>query len=136
MKIMPRRLSRSLALLPHMHRPREQRILVERSLRGRTELSKLRAAECVVVSYGKSGRTWLRVMLSRFYQIQHGLSERHLMAFDNLHRMNSKIPIIFFTHDNYLQDFTGDAESKSHFYDKITESKANAVICDACISFP
>ncbi len=101
-----------------MHRPREQRILVERSLRGRTELSKLRAAERVVVSYGKSGRTWLRVMLSRFYQFQHGLSERHLMAFDNLHRMNPKIPTIFFTHDNYLQDFTGDAESKSHYYDK------------------
>ncbi len=57
-------------------------------------------------------------MLSRFYQIQHGLSERHLMAFDNLHRMNPKIPIIFFTHDNYLQDFTGDAESKSYYYDR------------------
>ena len=31
---------------------------------------KLRRADCVVVSFGKSGRTWLRVMLSRFYQLQ------------------------------------------------------------------
>ncbi len=118
MAIIPRKLIRAFCLLPHIHRPREERILVERRLRGQTEHSKLQRAGCVVVSYGKSGRTWLRIMLSRFYQIQHGLSERHLMAFDNLHRMNPKIPIIFFTHDNYLQDFTGDAESKSYYYDK------------------
>jgi hypothetical protein len=70
------------------------------------------------VSFGKSGRTWLRVLLSRFYQVRHGLAERHLIGFDNLHRKNQAIPKIFFTHDNYLKDFTNNADNKSDYYDK------------------
>jgi hypothetical protein len=37
---------------------------LERWLRGREQVSKLRRADAVVVSYGKAGRTWLRVLLS------------------------------------------------------------------------
>lgn len=118
MKIIPRKLSRALRLLPRMHRPKEERIQAERRLRGETEFRKLNRADCVVVSYGKSGRTWLRIMLSRFYQIRHGLSERHLMAYDNLHRQVPAIPIIFFTHDNYLKDYAGHSANKSDYYSK------------------
>ena len=60
------------------------------------------------MSFGKSGRTWLRVMLSRFYQVKHGLGERHLIGFDNLHKKNPAIPKLFFTHDNYIKDYTGN----------------------------
>lgn len=87
-------------------------------MRGREDARKLGLADCVIVSFGKSGRTWVRVMLSRFYQIRHGLSERHLLAFDNLHAKNPAIPRIFFTHDNYLKDFTKDAGTKAPYYDK------------------
>jgi hypothetical protein len=66
----------------------------------------------VIVSFGKSGRTWLRVMLSRFYQRRHGLAERHLLGIDHLHLCHPAIPEIFFTHDNYLKDYTGHADSK------------------------
>jgi hypothetical protein len=68
---------------------------------------------CVVVSFGKSGRTWLRVMLSRFYQLRHGLAERHLLNFDNLHLRNRAIPRIVFTHDNHTKDYTGHAGSSA-----------------------
>ena len=68
---------------------------LERWLRGKEEFRKLEQADCVIVSFGKSGRTWLRVLLSRFYQVRHGLSERHLIGFDNLHRRNSAIPRIY-----------------------------------------
>ncbi len=92
--------------------PRERRAAVERRLRGKEEHRKLMESDCVVVSYGKSGRTWLRVMLSRFYQLRHGLSGRQLIGFDNLHRANRRIPKLFFTHDTYLKAFTGNADSK------------------------
>jgi len=97
---------------------KERQIRAERWIRGHNEVNKLKASDCVVVSFGKSGRTWLRVMLSRFYQVKHGLSERHLMGFDNLHRKNRQIPVICFTHDNYIKDYTGNVDNKSDFYDK------------------
>ena len=98
--------------------PEHKRIAIDRRLRGREEFRKLQKADCVIVSFGKSGRTWLRVMLSRFYQLKHGLPDNSLIAFDNLHTKNRDIPLIFFTHDNYLKDFTGHADSKKDYYQK------------------
>jgi hypothetical protein len=98
--------------------PQDRKIAIERWLRGREEYRKLREADCVIVSFGKSGRTWLRVMISRFYQVKHHLSERHLMGFDNLYRKNPAIPRVFFTHDNYIKDYTRNISSKADFYDK------------------
>lgn len=98
--------------------PPARKIRLDRRLRGREENRKLGLADAVIVSFGKSGRTWLRVMISRFYQVKHGLAARHLIGFDNLHAKNQAIPRIFFTHDNYLKDFTGHADSKEDYYDK------------------
>lgn len=112
-----KRLVRAVVLGPMFFLPRERRVLLERRLRGREQHAKLRRADVVVVSFGKSGRTWLRVMLSRFFQIRHGLSERWLIGFDNLHLKTGAVPRIFFTHDNYLKDWTGNADSKADYYD-------------------
>lgn len=118
MNTVVRKLLREGRMLFHRHRPAAEQVAVERRLRGRDEFNMLNEADCVVVSFGKSGRTWVRVLLSRFYQQKYGLSERHLLAFDNLHRRNPAIPKIFFTHDNYLKDFTGHGDSKVDYYDK------------------
>jgi len=96
----------------------EQRRAFERRLRGREEQRKLELADYVVVSFGKSGRTWLRMLLSRFYQIRFGLSEASFIGFDNLTRKHSSIPRVFFTHDNYLRDHTGFGKKKNSFYGK------------------
>jgi len=96
--------------------PEHKRIAIDRRLRGREEFRKLQKADCVVVSFGKSGRTWLRVMLSRFYQLKHGLRDNNLIVFDNLHAKNRDIPRIFFTHDNYLRDFNSSADSRKDYY--------------------
>ena len=112
MYIAYRRFLRQVVLALLFFLPLARRQKIERWLRGREEARKLGLADCVVVSYGKSGRTWLRVMLSRFFQVKHGLSERHLIGFDNLNRKNAAIPKIFFTHDNYLKDYTKNADSK------------------------
>ena len=96
--------------------PEERKTRAERWLRGREQVRRLRDADIVIVSFGKSGRTWLRVMLSRLYQVKHGLSQRDLLGFDNLNAMNRAIPKIFLTHDNYIKDYTGNVDNKSDFY--------------------
>ena len=98
--------------------PEERKLKAERWLRGREQCQKLRAADVVIVSFGKSGRTWLRVMLSRVYQQMYKLPERQIIGFDNFHAMNRAIPRIFFTHDNYIKDYTGNTDSKADFYGK------------------
>ena len=111
-----KKISRFVILNAVFFLPKEKKIRIERWLRGKEEFRKLQLADAVIVSFGKSGRTWLRVLLSRFYQLQHGLSERHLIGFDNLHRKNKAIPKLFFTHDNYVKDYTGNRDSKADFY--------------------
>jgi Sulfotransferase domain len=98
--------------------PKERTRRLERWLRGREDFRKLRLADAVVVSFGKSGRTWLRVLLSRVFQLQHGLDERAVLGFDNLHYRTGAVPKILFTHDNYLKDYTGHDASKADFYGK------------------
>jgi hypothetical protein len=57
-------------------------------------------------------------MLSRAYQLKSGLTATELLDFDNLKRRDSHLPAVFFTHDNYLRDYTGSWESKGHFLGK------------------
>ena len=112
------KLTRTLMLGAVFFLPEHKKIALDRRLRGREEFRRLQQADCVIISYGKSGRTWLRVMLSRFYQLKHDLPDNSLIGFDNLHAKNPDIPLIFFTHDNYLKDFVGNADSKKDYYQK------------------
>ncbi len=73
-------------------------------------------ADAAVASYGKAGRTWLRVMISRYCQLCYGIADDLLLEFDNFHALNSNAPKIFFTHDNYLRSYTGNLHSKQDFY--------------------
>lgn len=56
-------------------------------------------ADCIVVSFPKSGRTWVRALLSQLYQRRYGLPEGLLIKYDNLHRLNAGAPKVLFTHD-------------------------------------
>jgi hypothetical protein len=98
--------------------PAARRKAIDRWLRGREEHRKLQQADVVFMSWAKSGRTWLRLMLSRFYQLRFGLPETAFLEFDNLKRRVPEIPSVFYTHGNYLRDYTGDWQTKRHFYDK------------------
>ncbi len=95
--------------------PLERRRAIDRWLRGREEARRLALADAAIVSYGKSGRTWLRVMLSRVYTLRHGLPEGLMLEFDNLHRRTPAIPRLLFTHANYIRDWTGEWTSRRHF---------------------
>jgi Sulfotransferase domain len=111
-----KRASREVILFFAFFLPLERKCQLERRLRGREELRRLGLADVVIVSFGKSGRTWLRVLLSRFFQLRFGLRPSAFIGFDNLHRRHEGIPRIFFTHDNYLRDFTGNLDNKRDFY--------------------
>jgi hypothetical protein len=113
-----KKISREVIMALVFFLPQERRIRLERWLRGREESRRLQRADVAVVSFGKSGRTWLRVMISRYYQLVFGIPERVLLGFENYHRRDSAIPKIFFTHDNYIKDYTGEFDSKSVFYAK------------------
>lgn len=91
---------------------------LERWLRGREEYVKTRRADRILMSYGKSGRTWLRVMMSRFYHQAYGMPERRMFEFDNFKRLDERIPSVYFTHGNYLRNYTGRWDDKRDFYDK------------------
>ena len=98
--------------------PTKRRIALDRWVRGREEHRKLRNADFVITSFGKSGRTWMRILLSRFFQLRVGMPEQTLIGFDNFHRKDAVVPRFFFTHDNYLKDYSGNADSKADFYGK------------------
>jgi hypothetical protein len=106
---------RHLIMLLCFWLPAERRKKIERWLRGREEYKKLERSDWVLMSWGKSGRTWLRVMLSRAYQLKGGLDASELLDFDNLKRRDPQLPAVFFSHNNYLRDYTGNRESKAHF---------------------
>ncbi|MEZ4333455.1 MAG: sulfotransferase domain-containing protein [Myxococcota bacterium] len=60
---------------------------------------KLATADYVVVSFPKSGRTWLRATLTFYYAERYGLNDPPLLEFANLHYLDRRIPKIYFTHD-------------------------------------
>jgi len=69
--------------------------------RTRKKLHKLGGADVVIVSFPKSGRTWLVAMISRVFHLTYGTPANELVNFDNFHRLNPRIPKIFFTADNF-----------------------------------
>jgi len=97
---------------------RKQKIAVDRWLRGRKEYREVREADFVIVSPPKCGRTWLRMMLSRFFQVRYNLPADQLLGYDNYHRLRPEIPRIRFTHDRYINLYTGNRDSKRDFYPK------------------
>jgi hypothetical protein len=60
--------------------------------------NRARLADLAIISIPKSGRTWLRVMLSRLYQEWMGIPDGELLIFDNFHSWSPEVPRILFSH--------------------------------------
>ena len=86
-------------------RPESEILAAERKLRGVEQFGKLRHADVVFVSFGKSGRTWLRVMLSHLFRVMHDLPENAIIGFDNFHNLNRNVPKMFFASRLRYQPF-------------------------------
>jgi hypothetical protein len=116
MHIINKRLTKTMVRTISVVLPEERALDLERWRRGREDAWKLARCQALFVSYGKSGRTWVRVMISRYYQRTRGLPEHTIMGFDNYHRADATVPNIFFTHDNYVRAYLGQPDSRAPFY--------------------
>ena len=56
-------------------------------------------ADVLVISFTKSGRTWLRVLISNYYARRFGLSDRELIDGGNFHSEVAAVPKVFFAPD-------------------------------------
>jgi hypothetical protein len=63
------------------------------------DFAHLREADAALVSFPKSGRTFVRVMLARLYQSRYGHPETELLEFKGLTRSGKRLPRLLFTHD-------------------------------------
>ncbi len=61
-------------------------------------------ADACLVSFPKSGRTWLRVMLGRALQQHYGADPRVIMNTSRLCRLDKRIPSILVTHDEFAHE--------------------------------
>ena len=116
MHIVAKRLTKWMVRTVSVVLPEAKQHDLERWRRGREDYWKYKRCDAVFASYGKSGRTWVRVMISRYYQLAKGISDGIILGFDNFHRLNPEIPKLFFTHDNYLRQYLGSADSREAFY--------------------
>lgn len=115
-----KKLRREIVVRTLFFLPDQRKRELERWLRGREELHILRRCDVAIVSCGKSGRTWLRTLLSRFFQLRFHLAGHALINFDSHAYIRDGIPRLTFTHDAYLKYYTGNFASKSEYRDKPT----------------
>lgn len=81
----------------------------------------LREADVVVVSFPKSGRTFVRAMLARLYQRRFDIDERRLLEFPVLRRAPRAVPRLLFTH-------AGDAMRDPNCIDRSAYSGRKVVL--------
>lgn len=75
--------------------PGSSAVALKRDLRDAAWLSE---ADAVIISYPKSGRTFIRAMLARLYQRRFGVDERRLLEFPMLRRAPVEAPRVLLTH--------------------------------------
>ena len=97
-------------LLPTAPLPTAWRVATRRRLLAQLELAKAQRTGLLIIGHPKSGNTWLRTMLSRLYQVRHGLPASLIVTSDELARKNPAIPRISATNGYYsYEGAVGDA---------------------------
>ena len=105
--LVSQKLRRNLVLTAGALMPATKRRDLERRIRGKEELLRLQRCDVAIVSAGKSGRTWLRVMLSHFFQLHCGFRTDRLISFRNARYYPVEVPRVNFTHSGFLHHYTG-----------------------------
>jgi hypothetical protein len=81
--------------------PRPWRVRSRERLLAHHELEKARRAALLIIGHPKSGNTWLKAMISRLYQVRHGLPENLLHKSDEYTRRIPEIPRLSATNGYY-----------------------------------
>ncbi len=97
-------------LLPTQLLPVGMRVSLRRRYLSRLEMAKAERARLLIIGHPKSGNTWLKVMLSRLYQVRHGLAANRLINTDELARKHPDIPRLAASNGYYsYEGVIGDA---------------------------
>jgi hypothetical protein len=91
---------------------------VVRWLQSRRDLRRLARADIAVVSFPKSGRTWLMVLLSRLFQTKYGLPETVTIGGKGLRSLNVPVPAFLFTHGRFINDMRPVVGEASPYFPK------------------
>lgn len=101
---------KALVLAATQPLPLAWRLALRRPGLARLELEKATRTDLLIIGHPKSGNTWLRVLLSRLYQIRHNLPADLVVTSDELNRRNAAIPRISATNGWYsYEGVVGDA---------------------------
>lgn len=66
---------------------------------GRELPDRIAETDFVLVSFPKSGRTWLRALISELYQRRYDLPAGMLIDGENMHALRPEVPKVLITHD-------------------------------------
>lgn len=97
---------KALILIPTQPLPEKSRVSLRRKHLARLEMAKAERANFLIIGHPKSGNTWLKVMLSRLYQLRYDLPESKLINTDEFARKIPQIPRLAATNGYY--SYEGD----------------------------
>jgi hypothetical protein len=92
---------KALILIPTQPLPANTRVALRRKHLARLELAKAHRANFLIIGHPKSGNTWLKVMISRLYQLRYNLPESTLINTDEFARKIPEIPRLAATNGYY-----------------------------------
>jgi len=92
---------KALILIPTQPLPAKTRVALRRKYLGELELAKAHKASFLIIGHPKSGNTWLKVMISRLYQLRYDLPESKLINTDEFARKIPEIPRLAATNGCY-----------------------------------
>ena len=92
---------KALILIPTQPLPTGSRVALRRKYLAQLELAKAHRASFLIIGHPKSGNTWLKVMLSRLYQLRYDLPESKLINTDEFARKIPEIPRLAATNAYY-----------------------------------
>ena len=92
---------KALILIPTQLLPANARVASRREHLAQLELAKAHRANFLIIGHPKSGNTWLKVMISRLYQMRFDLPESKLINTDEFARKIPEIPRLAATNAYY-----------------------------------
>jgi hypothetical protein len=92
---------KALILIPTQPLPAKSRVALRRKYLAELELAKAHRAGFLIIGHPKSGNTWLKVMISRLYQLRYKLPESKLINTDEFSRKYPEIPRLAATNGCY-----------------------------------
>ena len=92
---------KALILIPTQPLPAKTRVALRRKHLAELEMAKAMRANFLIIGHPKSGNTWLKVMISRLYQLRYNLPESTLINTDEFARKIPEIPRLAATNGYY-----------------------------------